>query len=109
MLATTKTKIYLSVVAIGAIAVGFFALPTKAQTETSENFSFEQIGVDEEVEFNFVGENETTSVRDELEQLEEYSISESDDFDGKLIEENKNRANRGAQSRYKLQTDIYNY
>ena len=109
MLITAKAARYLSAIALGTIAVSFATLPTKAQSNTSESFNFEQIDVEEEIEFDFLGENETISVEDELQNLEEYSISESDDFDGKLIEENKNRANKGAQPRYRVNTEIYSY
>ena len=109
MLTTAKLAMRRSAIALGIIVVNFSALPTKAQTYTSESFNFEEISVGENTEWNFTSEDETISVEDNIKNLEEFEISESDDSDVRLVEEKGKWGNRGARSDYLIKTTIYDY
>ena len=108
MLTTATSAMRFSAIALGIIVVNFFTLPANAQTDTSESFNFEEIGIGENADWNFTSENETISIEDEIENLEEFDISDSNDPDTRLIEK-RGWGNRGARPEYSVETTIYDY
>ena len=108
MLTTAKSAMRLSAIALGIIVVNLFTLPTNAQTNTSESFNFEEISVGENTDWNFTSENETISVEDNIKNLEDFDISNSNDSDVRLIEK-RGWGNREARPEYSVETTIYDY
>lgn len=119
MLTTTRAAMRLSAIGIGIIVINFPTLPIRAQSTTAESFNFEEISVGGEDNWDFPSENETASIRDELQQLGEYNISGAENFDLKLIQRNRRggiRSNRpnyfienGVAPYYSIKTRIYGY
>ena len=113
---TAKLRSKLELRAALAIALGFivinYSLPLNAQTRTSNKTMFENIEAGEEG-WNFISEEETISIQDNLNQLEDYSIYNSEfDSDIRLIEENQRWLDGGERPNYpdySLETDIYDY
>jgi len=91
-----------------AIAVGF-SFPLAAQTEPSTTPEFGTIEVGEDRGWEFKSENESISIEDDLGDLQDYSISDSEDSDVRLIEENRRWNNRGNTKDYSIETEIYDY
>ena len=108
MLTTAKSAIQLSAIALGIVIVNCSMLPTNAQTNTTDDFNFEEIGL-EESNWTFESENETISVQDDIERLEEYGISDLNDSDVRLIEEDRRAGNKRGRSYYSIEADVYNY
>lgn len=108
MLTTAKAAIRLSAIALGTIVVNLYTLPVDAQSRTADSFNFEEIGIGQE-NWSFESENETVSLEDEIEELPEYDLSNSADFEVELTEENKRWGNRGDGRDYSITTDVYDY
>ncbi|MEL7418594.1 MAG: hypothetical protein AAGK10_08460 [Cyanobacteria bacterium J06555_3] len=99
---------------ISAIAFGLMftnAVAVNAQTKTSDSFEFEQLQTGEDVNWSFSSEAETISIQDNLQQLTELSISDSNDSDVRLVDENDSRVwgNRGDKEAYSFEAEVYNY
>ena len=109
MLTTAKAVMHLSVLTLGTIALNFATLPINAQSNPSESFNFEQIDAEKDSNFYFISEDETTSIKDNLQELREYDISDTEDGDVRLIEENQQWGNVGDKPDYKIRTGIYSY
>lgn len=94
-----------------AIFLGI-SLPLNAQTNSLESDFLKDIEVGENVEWNFSSSDESISIEDDLNELGDYSISESDPLDFEL-EENGQRLNtrRYPQyiERYSIETEVYDY
>ena len=94
------------------IVGGFFLAATAnsiAQTEPSQSLEFERIQVGEDTDWEFKGENESISVEDDLEQLQDYSISGSEESDVRLTESERRWGNRGDAEDYTIETEVYGY
>lgn len=120
MLTTAKTAMHLSAIAIGIVIINFPILQTNAQSTTADSFNFEAISVGEGSSWNFSSKDETASLQDEIQNLGEYSISsDADNFNVRLVQENRvfpNRTNRPyyyIENRiapyYFIKTRIYDY
>lgn len=97
--------------AIAAFTIAaIYGLPLAAQTNPSEEF-FQDIQVGENTNWNFTSEDETISIQDNLKQLREYNISDSDpDLDIQLEEEDRRWGNNiGGPEEYSIETEIYDY
>ena len=91
-----------------AIVVGL-SLSVRAQTEPNTSFEFDKIEVGEDTGWEFESKNESISVQDDLKDLQEYSISGSEDTDVRLVEEERRWGNRGDGRDYSIETDVYGY
>ena len=97
--------------ALGLIVANVYSSPLNAQTRTLNDAMFQNIEAGEEG-WNFISEEETKSIQDNLSQLEDYSIMNSSDSDIRLIEEDRRWRNQGERPNYpdySLETDIYDY
>lgn len=111
MLNTVKNILH--ILPIGAIALGLVTVnlssSANAQTNTSDGFEFDKIEVGEDSGWDFKSENETISVQDDLQELKQYSISDSEDTDVRLVEEERRWGNQGDAEDYSIKTDVYSY
>ena len=80
-----------------------------AQTSTSDSFEFDKIELGEDRNWNFQSENESTSIQDDIRELKQYNISDTEDTGVRLIEEDRRWDNRGDAEDYLIKTDVYNY
>jgi len=103
MLTTAK-----NIACVCAIVVGF-ALPATAQADSSTDFEFNKIEIGEDAGWEFKSENESISVQDDLKKLQEYSISDTEDTDVRLLQENRRWGNRGDVEDYSIETEVYGY
>lgn len=95
MLTNAKAAMHLGALVLGTIVVNFSTLSANAQSTTAESFNFEEISAGDESDWNFPSENETVSIQDDLQELEEYDISEVDNLDVRLIQKNRRRLRNG--------------
>lgn len=98
-------------IALGFMAANVYSLPLKAQTRTLRDSMFQNIEAGEEG-WNFISEEETKSIQNNLNQLEDYSIMNSSDSDLRLVEENRRWRQEGQRPNYPdylLETDVYDY
>ena len=122
MLTTVRGATYLSAVALAAIAVSFSTLSSNAQSTTADSFNFEKISAGGKGNWNFSSEDETVSIRNNLNQLREYDISGVENFDVRLIQRRNWRNRRGGNQGdryyyienrifpyYPIRNRIYNY
>ncbi|MEL6580939.1 MAG: hypothetical protein AAFQ14_14420 [Cyanobacteria bacterium J06621_12] len=110
MLTTVKQALKISVIALGFIITNsVFAVD--AQTRSSDSFEFEQLQTGKNANWSFSSEDETISIQDNLLELNEISISDSDGADVRLIDENNNQpwGNRGDKEAYSFEAEIYDY
>lgn len=120
MLNTITTRLYYrsKVSRLGfAIGLGFIianvcSSPLNAQTTTLKDDMFQNIEAGDEG-WNFISEEETKSIQDNLNQLEDYSIMNSNfDSDFRLVEEDRRWQNQGDRPNYpdySLETEVYDY
>ena len=108
MLFTTNIKLRLGAIALLPLFVSI-PLSLNAQTTTSDEISFEDIEAGKDGSWNFSSEDETISIQDNLEQLEEYNISTPYDSEVKLTEEERRWGNTGDRPDYTLETEVYDY
>ena len=125
MLTTVQAATHISAIAIGFLAVNLPVAQTnaqqldytwrnkfavsQAQSTTADSFNFEEISVGDETSWNFSSKDETASLRDEIQQLGEYNISDTDNFNVKLIQENRTWANKGDRPYYYIENRIAPY
>lgn len=101
---TTNTKILLQSIAIGTI-LSICTLPLKAQTN-----SFQNIETETSTDWSFPSEAESISIKDDLKELEGYSISESElEENIELKEDDRKWGNRGDVEDLSLEAEVYNY
>ena len=101
---------YSSAIALGLIFLNLNGLSLNAQTNTSEYSFLEDIEAGVNVDWHFPSENESISVKDDIKELEGYSISESDpEADVQIIEENRRWGNRGDVEDFSLEAEFYDY
>lgn len=98
----------LSVVAIGALFSTINIQPLNAQTDTAAN-TIKTWSINEDRDWNFSNTSESLSVKDDIENLEEYSISESDLTDIKLEEESRRTNSRRGIKDYSVEAEVYTY
>ena len=98
------------------IALGFIvansSLPLNAQTRTLNDTMFQNIEAGKDG-WNFISEEETKSIQDNLNQLEDYRIlDDNSDSSIRLVEQQRRWRKQGERPNYpdySLETDIYDY
>ncbi|MEM8720659.1 MAG: hypothetical protein AAGE84_15390 [Cyanobacteria bacterium P01_G01_bin.39] len=103
-IAKTATGILVSI-----LLATFMGLSAKAQTSITESDYLENIEAGNDSQWGFSGTSESVSVEDEILNLEEYDISESDSTDLWLNEESRRRNSRRGIKDYSIETEIYGY
>ena len=106
MLTIARNVVSLGTITLGLIA--FTSFSANAQTNTSESFKFESIELGE-TNWKFSSENETTSIQDNLKELNEYSISDSEDVDIRITDEAPRFNNRGELEDFSVDADVFEY
>ncbi|MDJ0534899.1 MAG: hypothetical protein QNJ70_20860 [Xenococcaceae cyanobacterium MO_207.B15] len=95
-------------IALGLILVSIDSWPLNAQNNTSEDHFLGGIEVERNEEWNFTSEDKFSSIKDNIQELEEYSISELDlEADTQLIEEEW--GNRGEVENNAIKLEFYEY
>ena len=103
MLNTTKTELRSKLrviptglaIALGALVANVYSLPLNAQTGTLKDTLFQNIEAGKDG-WNFISEEETISIQNNLQEFGDYSISNSTfDSDIRLTEEDKRWGNHG--------------
>ena len=106
----SKNKFSLvATVTLGIILNAFYSLPSIAQTNNLEAETINNLRVKSNTDWNFPSENESVSVADDLKELDEYNISESDLPDIRLIEHKRKWSNQLNYQRYSLEGALYDY
>ncbi len=94
-------------IALTSLLTGIYTLPLNAQITTLKDNSLEGIEA-QTFDWNFISE-ESMSIKDNIQELGEYRISESDaEIDLELVEEKK-WGNRGDVEDYSIEVEIYDY
>lgn len=91
------------------LIISICSSPINAQTSTSEHDFLEDIKAGNNGDWNFSSENESISIKDNINKLEEYNFSEVDSIDVQLTEENRRWGNRGRAKDYSIEAEIYDY
>ena len=94
---------------ISILLTALLGLPAKAQTNTVESDYLEDIEAGNEGQWGFSGTSESVSIEDEILNLEEYDLEESDSTDLRLNEESRRRNSRRGIKDYSIETEIYDY
>ena len=96
-------------IALGALITIIYSLPLMAQTNTTEA-NIEDWQINSDTKWNFSSDDESASIKDELNQLREYNSSQPNmERDVELLQENHKWGNQGDVEDYSLETDVYNY
>ena len=104
---------YTGALSLGIIFTGFSSLPVYAQSKTADSFNFDELSAGGS-NWNFSSEDETVSIRDDLNRLEEYDAG-IENFDIRVIRERRRRlgikrwGNRGDRSLYSIDDGLYPY
>lgn len=101
----------ITAIAIGSLFVGLYSLPLNAQDNVSKDgSSLENIEADENLNWTFTSENEPLTVKDDIRELGNYSISDEDNgTDLRLTEEDSRWGNRGDVDDYTFDVEVYDY
>ena len=96
-------------IAFGATLTTLYCLPLNAQTRTTQS-NPKNWELKEKTDWTFSSENESISIQDDLEELEEPSISEPNtETDLEISEENRKWGNRGDVEDYSIEVEVYDY
>lgn len=112
MLNISQKIMRLLAIFIGTTLASIYSFPLNAQTNTVADSSsiLEGIEAEENLNWGFTSENESISVKDDIKELENYSISESSsEEDVKLIEDTPKWGNRGDIEDYSFEVEVYDY
>lgn len=109
MVNTAKAAMRLGTIAIGLFVVNLPTAQTNAQSTTADSFNFEEISIGDETSWNFSSEDETASLRDEIQNLGEYSISDADNFNVRLVQKNRTWADKNLPPYYYIENRIAPY
>ena len=99
-------------IALGLTLTNINISPINAQTDTRGDIFLEDIEAGEEVNWNFSSEDESTSIKDDIKGLGEYSSSETEsetEIDLELVEEDSRWGNRGDAEDYSIEAEFYDY
>ena len=108
--ASLPKKLSFVTIALGTILTTFYSLPSIAQTNNVvQNKPVENWKLESRTDWNFSSEDESVSVADDLKELREYNISESDLPDVELIKQNGGWRDRLYNRRYTLEAEFYEY
>ena len=97
-------------IAFGLTLATIYSLPLTAQTNTPEDL-LDNIQAGENTNWNFTSEDETFSIENNLKELGEYDISNTDlDTSVELKEEDRRWGNNlGGPEEYQIETEVYDY
>ena len=119
MLTTTKTTSHFNLnvlrsglaIALGIIAASIYSSPLHAQTRTLKETMLDDIEVGKDEGWNFISEEETISIQNNLKELGDYSILDrnQDSGDLRLVEEDRRWESPNNRPDYTLETDVYDY
>ena len=104
---------YTGALSLGIMIAGFSPLSVHSQSKTADSFNFDELSAGGRGNWNFLSEDETVSIRDNLNNLREYDISGRENFDIRVIGENRRRlgikrwGNRGDRLYYPLEDRIF--
>ena len=101
-------KYSVAIAFISAI-LNFSGLPSNAQTDRTEYYFLEDVEARTRANWDFPSEDESTSIKDDLQELSEYDLSESDLEDIQLVEEDRKWGNKGDARNYSIEAEIYDY
>ena len=106
----TNTRFLIRALALGTMLPGFYSWPLNAQTNTSEYDFLGDIEAGTNVDWSFSSEDESLAVTDDLKELGEYNISDSDsEGDVELIGEEQKWGNRGDVEDFSFEAEVYDY
>jgi hypothetical protein len=112
MLKIPTTLIKAIAIAMGTTLASLYSLPLNAQSDRlGNNISQESITPNRNFNWNFSSENESISLQDNLQELREYSVSESDveAENLKLTENTQKWGNRGDVEDRSFKVEVYDY
>ncbi len=88
------------------IIQGIYILQLNAQNHTSESDSLNNIQVEKDIEFDFPNQNESISIQENIQKIENYNISEPE---LEPREQEQQWGNTGDVKPHSVDFDIYNY
>lgn len=88
------------------IVQGIYILQLNAQNNTSEFDSLNNIQVEKDIEFDFSNQNESISIQENIQKLDDYNISEPE---LQPREQEQEWGNTGDVKSHSVDFDIYNY
>ncbi len=104
-----ELKFSIQAIAIGTM-LGIYSLPLNAQANTSEYDFLNNIETEENIDWSFSSEDESISIKDDLKELGDYSISESElEEDLELTDEDPKWGNRGDVEDLSIEAEVYDY
>ena len=106
-IAIVDLKLAIALILVTAIASVNIS-PVNAQTDAVPADYLEDIQAGKDSEWQFSGTTESVSIEDDISNLEEYRIQNSDVSDIQLTEGSRRGTNDSIQD-YSIKTDIYNY
>ena len=111
MLSIYQKIICFCAITSSSVLASTYSLPLHAQTSTVDGSSIlEGVETGEDLDWSFTSEDEPISVKDDIKELEDYSLSGSDsETDLELIEEERKWGNRGDVEDYSVEVEVYDY
>lgn len=98
-------KTFGTAIATATLLAGMYNLPSNAQDTVLGD-----IEADENLNWTFTSENEPISVKDDIRELQTYSISDDDEDLGLELEEDDPKwGNRGDVDDYTFEVEVYDY
>lgn len=105
----TMFKIYQktigTAIAIGTLLTGIYSLPLNAQ----DTVLGDEIEAGKNKRWSFTSEDESITIKDDIKELRTYSISDDEDSDLELEEEDRRWGNRGDVDDYTFEVEVYDY
>ena len=100
-----------SAIALVAALSGIYAPLLDAQTPTAENSdNLENVVIEDDFDWTFPSEKESASVKDDIKELEEYSITEDDtESNLGLTEDEEEWGNSGDVENSSFEIEVYDY
>lgn len=96
-------------ISIFGLTATILTFPANAQTERSQYSFLEGIEAGKDSGWQFSSTSESLSVKDDIKNLEEYSVSESDVTDIELEAESNEGINRRWTKDYSVEAEVYDY
>ena len=96
-------------IASGTLLLSVNGISVNAQTNVTAS-TVESWDIQQNINWQFSSEKESLSVEDQLNQLDEYDISDStNEIDLELVEENRRFDNQADGRDYSIETPVYDY
>lgn len=92
-------------IAIGTLLTGIYSLPLNAQ----DTVLGDEIEAGKNKRWSFTSEDESITIKDDIKELRTYSISDDEDSDLELEEEDRRWGNRGDVDDYTFEVEVYDY